>query len=724
MRSSALALLIALGPAAASAEEGMWRPDQLPELSDELEALGLDIPASQLSDLTEWPMNAVISLGGCTASFVSPQGLAVTNHHCAYGSIQFNSSEENNYLADGFLAETMSDELPAAPGSRIYVTTAIEDVTDRVLEGLSPETDPRDRYQQIEDREKAIVAECEEQEGHRCQVAGFHGAKEFRLIDRLEIRDVRLVYAPPESIGKFGGDIDNWMWPRQTGDWGFYRAYVGPDGQPADYAEENVPFEPDSYLKVSSGGLGDGDFVMAAGYPGSTSRYARLSEVESTFDWRYPTVKAIYEEWIDTIEAATADNEDAAIKYASLMAGLNNASKNYGGQIEGAAKVGLKDRRAEREAALNAWIAEMGEDGAQYREAIDTMDALVEEKQATREQDLWYSLVTRAAPLSTAQRLYRLSVERQKPDAEREPGYQKRDMAFFKQSMEAMERRFDPAVDKAVWLMFLEDYLELPADQQIPAYNTAMGIDESTTLEDLSAKLDTLYAETDITDLETRLALMEADPADFEASQDPFVELAVALHDYEMAQEEADKTYAGRMQAARPQYMEAIIAWQNDQGDAVYPDANSTLRVTYGTVKPACPEDGLCYTPFTTLEGIAAKYTGEDPFDSPARQLQLIEEGFYGDYASDAVGSVPVNFLSTLDSTGGNSGSPTMNGNGELVGLLFDGTYESINADWLFDDTITRTIHVDSRYMLWVMDHVDNADRLIEEMDVVSSAGE
>ena len=191
-----------------------------------------------------------------------------------------------------------------------------------------------------------------------------------------------------------------------------------------------------------------------------------------------------------------------------------------------------------------------------------------------------------------------------------------------------------------------------------------------------------------------------------------------------MAQEEADKTYAGRMQAARPQYMEAIIAWQNDQGDAVYPDANSTLRVTYGTVKPACPEDGLCYTPFTTLEGIAAKYTGEDPFDSPARQLQLIEEGFYGDYASDAVGSVPVNFLSTLDSTGGNSGSPTMNGNGELVGLLFDGTYESINADWLFDDTITRTIHVDSRYMLWVMDHVDNADRLIEEMDVVSSAGE
>lgn len=724
MYKTILLATLALAPLSAAAEEGMWRPDQLPEIGDQLTDLGLKLDPEQLSDLTKWPMSAVISLGGCTASFVSPQGLVVTNHHCAYGTIQYNSDEENNYLADGFLAADMSGELPAAPGTRVYVTTSIEDVTDRVMDGIDADTDPRKVYQLIEDREKAIIAECEDQEGHRCQVAAFNGAEEFRLIDRLEIRDVRLVYAPPASIGKYGGDIDNWMWPRHTGDWSFYRAYVGPDGEPADYAEENVPFEPDSHLKVSAAGLTEDDFVMAAGYPGSTSRYARLSEVESAFSWRYPTVKKIYDDWIATIEEATAGDEEAAIKYASLLAGLNNASKNFAGQMEGAEKVNLEARRAAREEALNAWLSEDEARQQEYGEAIARMDALVEARQATREQDLWYNLATNAAPLSAASRLYRLARESQKPDAEREPGYQERDLTFFRQSMESMERRFDADVDKAVWLNFLEQYLALPADQQTEAFNEAMGITEETTIEDLEARLDAMYAETEITDLDRRLELMEADPAVFGASEDPFIELAVALYDYNMEQEEEEKTEAGQMLKVRPTYMEAITAWQESQGQAVYPDANSTLRVTYGTVDPACPEDGLCYTAFTTLEGIAAKHTGEEPFDSPERQLQLIEQEYYGPYELESLDSVPVNFLSTLDSTGGNSGSPTMNARGELVGLLFDGTYESINSDWLFDDTVTRTIHVDSRYMLWVMDYVDEADWLIEEMDIVGAEGE
>jgi len=353
---TAMALALALA-SPGLAKEGMFTPEQLPQIADDLKKTGLNLDAESLTDLTAFPMGAVISLGGCTASFVSPQGLVVTNHHCLRGSIQFNATEDANYLVEGFLAEEMADELPAAPGTRVYVTVAFDDMTERVREGITADMSGEEVFSLIDAREKEIIAECEEQEGHRCQVASFYGGLQYKLIDRLEIRDVRLVYGPGDNIGKYGGDIDNWMWPRHTGDFGFYRAYVGPDGAPADYSEENVPFEPEHWLKVSKSGLQNGDFVMAAGYPGSTQRYARLAEVENTFGWQYPEFEQLLAEWIATIEEAAPAGSDARIKYESRLAGLNNFMKNLGGQIEGARKVGLVDRRAAREEALNAWIA-------------------------------------------------------------------------------------------------------------------------------------------------------------------------------------------------------------------------------------------------------------------------------------------------------------------------------------------------------------------------------
>ncbi len=707
---------LAFAASSAYAAEGMWRPDQMPALADELAEKGLELPAEQLSELTQWPMQAVISLGNCTASFVSPQGLVVTNHHCAYGSIQYNSDAEHNYIEDGFLAPDMAGELPAAPGSRVYVTTQIEDVTGVVMEGLTGETPPRERYQIVEDRRKALIASCEETPGVRCDVAMFNGGEEFRLITRLEIRDVRLVYAPPRAIGTYGGDIDNWMWPRHTGDWSFYRAYVGPDGQPADFSEANVPYEPESFLTVSSAGLGEGDFVMAAGYPGSTSRYARLAEVRDAFGRSYPLRKALYEGWADTIMAASEDDPDARIAYASLLASINNATKNYGGQLEGAEKVGLEARRAAREAELDAWIAADPDRVGRYAQAVADMDVEIAKAQAVQDRHFWYGQITRPALLSAAQSLYRLAKERQKPDAEREPGYQERDITFFRNDLEQIDRRFDADVDLAAWLYFLNEYRQAGESGRVAAYDSALGLTPDASSSDLAARLADYYAETGLTDPETRLAWMEASPEEFEASADPFIRLAVALYDTDIAIEEESKTLSGAMLALEPRYMDAITAWQDSLGRPVYPDANSTLRITYGEVAPACARDGLCYTAFTTLEGIAEKHTGEDPFNAPARELELIAQSYYGDYALDSIGSVPVDFLSTLDSTGGNSGSPTFNGRGELVGLLFDGTYESINSDWDFALDITRTIHVDTRYMLWVMDYVDNADWLIDEM--------
>ncbi|MGF1543497.1 MAG: S46 family peptidase [Parvularculaceae bacterium] len=699
---------------AADAKEGMFTPEQAVEIAADMRKTGLRLDPKALADLTAFPMGAVISLGNCTASFVSETGLVVTNHHCARGSVQFNSTPENNYLENGFLAEDLAAELPAAPGSRVYVTVDVQDVTDRALAGVNDDMSPRERYQAIEDAKKALIKECEEDPGHRCQAPAFFGGLQHKLIKRLEIRDVRLVYAPGDSIGKYGGDVDNWLWPRHTGDFAFYRAYVAPDGTAADYAEENVPYKPEHVLKVSSAGLDDGDFVMAAGYPGSTSRYARLAEVAHTFDWLYPTFRTLMNDWIGTIEEAAPVGSDARIKYEARLSGLNNFEKNLGGQIEGARRVGLVDRRRAREAALNAWIAEDA-GRADYARAIEALDALSAEEAAAEKRDFAYDNATRPQLLAAAQRLYRLALERQKPDDAREPGFQERDMTFFAAGLRRIDRRYDPSVDKAEWTLFLNRYMAQPPERRVAAFDAALGLDDGFAAGDL----DRFYADTTLGDSAARIALMEAAPDAFEASDDPFVKLAVALHETEIKAEEEAKSREGRRSALEPRYMEAIIAWRKSQGGAAYPDANSTLRITYGTVFGGSPKDGLIYEPFTRLEGIPEKDTGEEPFNAPKEQLKLIAEKDYGRYALRSLGTVPVNFLSDLDSTGGNSGSATLNARGELVGLLFDGTIESVNSDWDFDPRTTRTIHVDTRYMLWVMEKLDGAPRLIDEMKIV-----
>jgi len=713
-----LTSILSLSALPAQAKEGMFTPDQLPQIAKDLRKTGLKLDPNALTDLTAFPMGAVISLGGCTASFVSPQGLTVTNHHCARGSVQFNSTTENNYLENGFLAKTMADELPASPGSRIYVTISVDDVTDKITDMLTDTMSGRERFDAIDGARKALIKDCEADIGHRCQVPAFHGGLQYKLIKRLEIKDVRLVYAPADAVGRYGGDIDNWMWPRHTGDFAFYRAYVAQDGTSAEFAEDNIPFKPAHTLKVSSAGLDDGDFVMAAGYPGTTSRYARLSEVKNTFDWRYPSFVTVFEDWIAVIEKTAPEGSDVRIKYEGRLSRLNNVMKNLYGQIDGARRVDLVGRRALREAELNAWI---GKDPsrAPFANAIAKLDELADESALKQRQGYYYNNATRPQLLGAAQRLYRLAQEKTKPDAQRESRYQERDMASFKGRMSRIDRSFDADVDKAEWLMFLETYMARPADERVAAFDTALGLGDTFDEAAIAAKLDTYYSQTKLGDQANRLALMDADVAQLQASTDPFMKLAVALYDFNMSLEAGTKDRSGRSTVLRPQYMQAIIDWQKSKGYTAYPDANSTLRITYGNVLGGSPKDGLIYEPFTRLEGILAKDTGEDPFNAPKAQLDLINAKDYGKYKLRSIGSVPVNFLTDLDSTGGNSGSATLNAKGELVGLLFDGTFESVNSDWDFDPRTTRTIHVDTRYMLWVMEKLDGAENLMKEMTIV-----
>ncbi|TVL28050.1 S46 family peptidase [Shewanella xiamenensis] len=703
---------------ASHADEGMWQPHQLPAMADELKAKGLEIDAKSISKLTEFPMNAVISLGGCTASFVSPKGLVVTNHHCAYGSIQYNSTAEKNLLQDGFLAKTFADELPAAPGSRVYVTEDVTNVTERVKAGLENKTG-REFYQGIENQEKALVAECEKDEGYRCQVYSFHGGLEYYLVKQLEIRDVRLVYNPAGSVGKYGGDIDNWMWPRHTGDYSFYRAYVSKNGKPAEFSADNVPYEPKSFLKVSAKGVSEGDFVMVAGYPGRTNRYRTATEVQNEFEWAYPEGKMLRERFIEIIKATAPEGSDERIKYESQIAGLANYAKNFTSMIEFYGKSTMLADRKALEAKLAEWIAKDSSREAKYGKTLAELDALIAKSKAHQERDMILSYISSTTMLPTATNLYRLAHEKQLPDMQREPGFQDRDMTRFKASMERIDRRYAASVDKAVLLDMLKRYAALPEAQRLPAMDKAFGIDNKVNEAKLAKTLDKMYAKTELGNKDVRLAWMEKSVDDFKASKDPFIQFAVAMYDTNMSEEKKEKELDGEMMKVRPQYMDAIIAYNLEQGKPVYADANSSLRVTVGHVKGYSPKDGLVAVPFTRLEGIVQKDTGIDPFDAPKKQLELIKQKQYGDFYMKSIDSVPVNFLSTLDTTGGNSGSPTLNGRAELVGLLFDGVYESIIGGWAFDNEINRSIHVDSRYMLWVMKYLDGADNLLAEMEIV-----
>ncbi|MGI2141421.1 S46 family peptidase [Shewanella baltica] len=702
----------------AQADEGMWQPHQLPAMADELKAKGLEIDAKSISKLTEFPMNAVISLGGCTASFVSPKGLVVTNHHCAYGAIQYNSTPEKNLLQDGFLAKAFADELPATPGSRVYVTEDVTNVTERVKGGLEGKMGS-DFYQGVESQEKALVAECEKEDGYRCQVYSFHGGLEYYLVKQLEIRDVRLVYNPAASVGKYGGDVDNWMWPRHTGDFSFYRAYVSKAGKPADFSSDNVPYEPKSFLKVSAKGVSDGDFVMVAGYPGRTNRYRTANEVQNQFEWAYPEGKLLRERFIEIIKDTAPEGSDERIKYESQIAGLANYAKNFTSMIEFYGKSTMLADRKAREAELAAWIAKDSSREAKYGKTLAELDALIAKSKAHQERDMILSYIGSTTMLPTARSLYRLANEKQLPDMQREPGFQERDMTRLKASMERIDRRYALSVDKAVLFDMLKRYAALPEDKRLPALDKAFGIDKKFNEAKLSKTLDKMYAKTELGKKDVRLAWMDKSVADFKASKDPFIQFAVAMYDTDMAEEKKEKELDGELMKVRPQYMDAIIAYNLEQGKPVYADANSSLRVTVGHVKGYSPKDGLVAVPFTRLEGIVQKDTGVDPFDAPKKELELIKQKQYGDFYVKAIDSVPVNFLSTLDTTGGNSGSPTLNGRAELVGLLFDGVYESIIGDWAYDDNINRSIQVDSRYMLWVMKYLDHADNLLAEMEIV-----
>ncbi|MEO8593643.1 MAG: S46 family peptidase [Candidatus Solibacter sp.] len=722
MKSLNIFLCCALFAAGLRAEEGMWMPQQIPALDAKLKALGFKGDPKSFADLTGQPMGAIVSLGGCTASFVSPDGLIVTNHHCVTGGLQFNSTPQRNLLRDGYLARTRADELPNGPGSRVYVTKSVTEVTNEITGSIDAKTGNRERYERIERRIKQRIAACEK-DGNRCTVpAFFDGLKYFEIV-QMEIKDVRLVYSPHDGIGVFGGETDNWRWPRHTGDWSFLRAYVGKDGKPAAYSKDNVPFKPKHWLKVSSEGAKPGELIFVTGYPGRTQRHQTYAEVKETTEYRMPRAIRLAQEQLAILEKLTKQDPAIALKVSGRVQSLNNGLTNQKGMLEGLSKGGSLRKKQAQEERLEAWIAADAARKQTYGDVLPALRALQAEGEKSREQSgALTALGTASSYFSAAQALYRLSVERPKPDMERESGYQQRDWARLRDTQERLQRTIDATSDRALLAWALGMVSALPANQRIAPLDQAAGLTPGMAKADaqraIAAYLDKLYTGTRLADTQFRLSLLEKSSADLVATKDTFLLLAAALEPMQEASRQAGKERSGALLRLTPRYMEAMLA---QAGGFVAPDANSTLRVTFGTVEGVDAKDGLYYKPQSTLAGIVQKHTGEGEFNAPKYQLDAItalRAGKKTPYLDVRLGDVPVNFLSTVDTTGGNSGSPTLNARGELVGLLFDGTYESVASNYLFDPVTTRSIHVDCRYMLWNMADVDGAAHLLAEMEV------
>jgi hypothetical protein len=701
-----LVIPVALMSAAAHADEGQWQPHQLPQLKSELKRIGITIPAEKLADLSKHPMSAIVALPGCSASFVSGEGLVVTNHHCAYGAIQRNSTPEHNYIVDGYLAKTRAEELAGGPNTLVYVTDKVENVTARVLKNVTPAMSGKQRHEAVEAATKALIAECESDKSYRCSVPVFHRGLEYYRIRQMMIRDVRLVYAPADMIGNFGGDIDNFEWPRHDGDYAFLRAYVGKDGRPADPSPDNVPYRSKDFLVVSAAGLKNGDPVLLAGYPGRTSRYKLPSEIRAARGVAYPARVAETQADLDVIAAATKGDPAAEVRYASVVKGMNNGMKKTQGLIDGFARKDIAAIKDGQDAEFRAWY---GKQPGVSKTLLAELDAVIAADIALSDEEFGINVVATSDLLRSGLTLNRLALESAKPDAQRESGYQQRDVSFIKARLTRLEQSYLGGVDQARFIAALQRYAKLPKSMHVQGMDALLPSVDS---------VPALYAQSQLGDTAKRLAWIGKDAATIAASDDAFLKLSVKLAKPAQALKERREELDGNLERVIPQYMQAVIAWKKSQGKPVYPDANSTLRVTYGTVAPYSPKDGITKGPFTTIEGIVEKHTGKEPFNAPQKLLDAIKAKRYGRFKDPVLGTVPVDFLSSADTTGGNSGSAVMNRNGELIGLNFDSTYESVTKDWYFDTDITRAIHMDIRYMLWIMAEVDHADNVLKEMTI------
>ena len=691
----AVALILACPLIAA---EGKWTPEQALQLDRAwLKQQGLELPPSRLWDPTrgEGLLSAVISTGGCSAGFVSSTGLFVTNHHCLFGIVQEHSTTANDLITNGFLARSQADELRGKT-TRVTIPYRFTDITKDINGAIPARADDLARYRAIEAKTKAVVQECETNPGHRCRVAAFDGGMQYQLIDTVEIADVRLVYAPPRSVGEFGGEIDNFAWPRHAGDFAIGRAYA--NGQ---------PYHPKFWLPIAKNGVKPGDFVMVMGYPGLTFRSLTAAEMrdrQRLFERRVD----LYGEFIRTIEETTAKHPEGQIALAANLKSLNNTYKNAQGQLLGLKRGRILEKQAEEERTVIDWAGSK----AEWRDSVAARDGLarmIDEQDKTSDRDYLLSIIPNGSKaLYLATTIVRAAVEKQKADTARDPAYMNRELPRLKDRLEREQKNYFAPTDRALLAAWVRRALVLGAGQRIAAIDRAFAA-----ANEAPPLIDRLYASTEVLDGAERARMFDETPDQLRARKDPLIELGFAIEPELAALRDRQDAAAGTVARLRPVWRGAVIAHARKP---VAPDANSSLRVSFAQVKGYAPRDGVVYTPQTTLAGMLDKYTGEDPFDAPKAVLQAAQSKDFGRWADPSLHDVPIDFLSDADTTGGNSGSPTVNGRGELVGVNFDRVWENVANDFGYNPAVARNVNADVRYLLWMLDRVSGGSWLLKEL--------
>ncbi len=691
-------------------DEGMYPISELGRLN--LQNRGLELTPDQVFNPQQISLvDGICKVNGCTGSFVSDQGLIITNHHCAFDAIQQASLPDRDLLKLGFQARSRSEEIPA-PNYTVRITQQYFDVSDSVLQVVDSEMSPLERSRVIERKRKELELQYEkEYPGWRAEVAEMFAGKTYVLFLYTFLRDVRLVFAPPLSVGNFGGEVDNWEWPRHTGDFAFMRAYTAPDGSSAPYAPENIAYRPKRVLTVAPQGVDEDEFVFILGYPGRTVRHRTASFLRYERDVRLPLLVEFNQWQIGVMEEAGRANREVAIKHSTRMKSLANVEKRSRGQLQGLRRARIVETKSEREVELLNFIHQDPARTEKYGNVLTEIESIYQEMAKQGEFEHYVrELRTACRLLSFAFTICDAVHERSKPDLDRETPYMDRNFALTKTQLLQDVKDWDPSTDRLMLCGVLKRLRDIAASQEWSELLPWLNCDSIE-----NEAMHALFEGTRLGEPSTIEAWINMSPEELAETGDPAIRTMLSLYPKYLQLRMKDKEREGSL----GRLYGMLIELEEQFSPATFvPDANSTLRITYGNVRGYSPGDAAWKSPISTVQGIVEKNSGMEPFDAPEILLEAIRQRDFGPFLHPRLNSVPVAILYSTDTTGGNSGSPVLNGRGELVGVNFDRTFEATINDFAWKESYSRSIGVDIRYVLWITGHVYGATHLLDEMGV------
>ncbi len=697
------------------ADEGMWLPLLIKRLNYvDMQKMGLQLTAEEIFSINHSSLKDAIIIfgGGCTGEIISPEGLIITNHHCGYGSIQAVSTVENDLLSDGFWATSKNEEIPIE-GLKVQFLVRIEPATDQVLAGVTDDMTEDERNKTINENKSKLAEEATKDTHYKARVVGFYNGNEYYTFVYEVFKDVRLVGAPPESIGKYGADTDNWMWPRHTGDFSMFRVYTSPEGIPAEYSDKNIPLKSKHHLPVSVAGVEKDDFSMVLGYPGGTDRYLTSYGVNQAIDQKNPTIVKIREEKLDIMREDMNNDENVRLKYASKYAGTANYWKYFIGQTKGLKRLKVSQKKKELENQFAKWANSNSARKEKYGEALsDIQNAYNKIELYNLSNTYFFEAIYRGPEiLGFSRRFKTLANELENKDADKEKIAST--IKSLKERTEKYFKDYNSSTDEKLLGAMLKMYYDnVPADQ-LPEILVKIAKKYKGDFNKYAAHV---FNKSIITNKEKVMDLLDNPKAKTIEKDVAYVVYGDFVKNYRKLSKETNDAYT-QLKKGNRLFMAGLMEMQPDK--KFYPDANFTMRLTYGTVQDYFPADAVHYNYFTTLDGVMEK---EDPanweFIVPEKLKELFNEKDYGKYGKND--TLKVCFITNHDITGGNSGSPVINSNGELIGLAFDGNWEAMSGDIAFEPELQRCICVDIRYVLFIIDKFAGAQNLIDEMTIVT----